>query len=439
MLSRELKHFHSENRTHVTTKNFRGTEITADNAVNAPMDLTLYGASEQAAEYIQAEGGSKQTVTTDPVSPSPDYPAEITPAIAAGTYKVMLSDGLYELEIPDMYGYTDVVDGVTYFDKLMIDKVSKQARLKQCLKIYEFTGKEGFVDWYGGHDSREGFYRRVIEDGKNQRVISNYFTQEVKNSSNYNPHMDNAMTLNYYILIKTANWESADDFNAWLAECYANGNPLKALYALKTPVYTEIPLTKAEDSAAPYLPLTAYEVLTPSEEYPYRIYPSSEIMLKCTDGQRVNSTKLPLMGYAMEVSDFAQSNLTVDGKYYLADILEYDAKRDKLYRYKFIDDTLLDCTIPLKDQTQAILAEPVVEELTAGDGEYDFKEVKSIQGSCTVSAESYSEDDTPHPAFLRMEARIKLLSTDAKIKNNITYEALSSYTYDELYEGIPYE
>lgn len=187
---------------------------------------------------------------------------------------------------------------------------------------------------------------------------------------------------------------------------------------------------------APYDYLKIYGASAQTEGDGGRIYPSSEITLKCTDGEKVNSIKIPFIGYAMEVSDIAKSNLNACGKYFLADYIEYSLRSNKAYRHRFIDDTLLDHSLPMKDQLQAILSEPIVEEITMSDEEYSFQSISSIQNKCVMSAESYSTDGLPHPNPMFFEATVKKIAYDSG-ETRPTYDELSNCTYNELYIAIP--
>ena len=60
--------FHSQNHAVVHKESATGQEIVAENTANAPLELRIYGASEQGE-------------STEPVSPSPDYPSEIVSAV----------------------------------------------------------------------------------------------------------------------------------------------------------------------------------------------------------------------------------------------------------------------------------------------------------------------------------------------------------------------
>ena len=119
--------------------------------------------------------------------------------------------------------------------------------------------------------------------------------------------------------------------------------------------------------------------------YPLGISPLSEIAVKCTNGNKTESTRIPLVGNSIEVSNFVNSNLTFNEKYYVADYILYDSKKDKLYRYKFINENLIDYTMPLKDQVQAILTEPIIEEIMIDNEDYCLKNIKSFQDKCEIS------------------------------------------------------
>ena len=496
-----------------------------------------------------------------PVSPSPDYPSDITPLVAAGTYKIGTKDGRYLITLPAMYSAGGACD------KLMFDKISKTARVKRECGDITFNGTEGWV-----YVTQGGGYIRFMttvstnateQSDSTANLLCNRFP-----SASWSGGIDNSENVHTYsgdnrigvtIKAERLSENTANGFKAWLTE-----HPIRVLYKLKTPAYTELTVTKTggglsytevpwkiygknlfstervvystqlkytrisnnsfkfegsktspsetpgvmfslnlpagtyrltfkktfknsvsskfrpneimirknshngnilkmwqmggdcenkldgcvitlnEDCTKLFFnfyasifvtALTDYlmriediqlekgstltdfeaynaappESLTPSVDYPHKIYTSREMTLKCTSRNTVNSTKIPLVGNAVEVSDFANSNLTVDGKYYCADYIEYNSATDKAYRHKVIDDTLLNTTLPIKDQTKAILAKPTVEEITAGYDTYIFKDVPSIQDGFTLTTESYSTDRLPHPKPLNLEASVKVI------------------------------
>ena len=513
---------------------------------------------------MQLEEGSTLTdyEAFVPDSPSADYPSEITPLIAAGTYKIGTKDARYLIELPDMY------EAGGACDKLMFDKISKTARVKRECGDITFNGTENWAYVI----KRDGYVRFMTTISTNatgqsnstanllcDRFPSASWSGGVENSENVHTYSgDNRIGVT--IKAERLSENTANGFKAWLTE-----HPIRVLYKLKTPAYTELAVTKISgglsysryaevpwkiygknlfstervviypklkytrisnnsfklsgdttvsdvnaidfslnvsagtyrltfratfrnskmnfapnylfirkdafngtiiispnmgkdcenkqysyaftleedcpklfinfyanvqptvftdylmliediqlEKASTATEFEAYnavppESLTPSVDYPHKIYTSREMALKCTGGDTVNSTKIPLMGNAMEVSDIAQSNLVLDGKYYLSDYIEYNSATDKAYRHKVIDDTLFNTTLPIKDQTQAILAEPTSEEITAGYDTYIFKDVQSIQDGFTLTTESYSTDGLPHPKPLNLEASVKAI------------------------------
>ena len=60
--------FHSQNHAVVHSESMTGQEITAENTANAPLEMRIYGVSQQEQ-------------TAEPDSPSPDYPSEIKSAV----------------------------------------------------------------------------------------------------------------------------------------------------------------------------------------------------------------------------------------------------------------------------------------------------------------------------------------------------------------------
>ena len=148
------------------------------------------------------------------------------------------------------------------------------------------------------------------------------------------------------------------------------------------------------------------ESLSPSADYPHKIYPSQEFLLKSNGGGAEYSTKVLYAGCAIEVSDSSQANLTADGKHYIADYIEYDSKADTAKRYRYIDESLLDYTMQSKDQTQAVLQTPQTETITPDTDEYAFKNVKSIPGGCTVSCGTYAGGEALFPLQIKAAAKV---------------------------------
>jgi len=60
--------FHSQNHAVVHSESMTGQEITAENTANAPLEMRIYGVSQQEQ-------------TAEPDSPSPEYPSEIKSAV----------------------------------------------------------------------------------------------------------------------------------------------------------------------------------------------------------------------------------------------------------------------------------------------------------------------------------------------------------------------
>lgn len=109
------------------------------------------------------------------------------------------------------------------------------------------------------------------------------------------------------------------------------------------------------------------------------------IKLKCSGLLTSNETKIPFVGNAIEVTDYNKANLIVEGKYYVSDYIEYNCKTNESYRHIYIDDTLINYNISLKDQTQALLVTPVVEKINSTDEQYCFEILKTFQEECEVA------------------------------------------------------
>ena len=364
MISRELKHFHNENRTHVTKKEYAGAEITAENAVNAPMDLKIYGASYQKVTK-QGKNLFDMDKKFDDVIPSL---AHNTAAYQCDKEKVSETEWRF-------YNMTKGGNGNAYFVIPFSTKKSTDYVLSLTVNGLGLGGSIG-IDTDTSSDTTADRWNLARKGWKS--IITETET-DIRISFSFN----------------------SGDYELLYFRGYFTHNATNESYCL----FKEMQL---EEGTTP----TDYEAFvpdSPTEEYPSLIYTSREMTLKCTGGVTVNSTKIPLIGNAMEVSDIAQSNLVLDGKYYLSDYIEYNSAADKTYRHKFIDDKLLNTTLPIKDQTQAILAKPTVEEITAVDGEYSFKDAKSVQDGFTLTTESYSKDGLPHPKPMYIEAKIKVI------------------------------
>lgn len=173
------------------------------------------------------------------------------------------------------------------------------------------------------------------------------------------------------------------------------------------------------------------------DDYSSEIYPLSKIVLKCTNGIKVNNVKIPFVGYAVETSDSEKSNITIDGKHYIADYIEYDSKRNKAYSYKFIDETLLNPTFSLKDQLQAILTEPIVEEIIMENEEYYFKNFKSIQNKCEITLQEIGDNQFDFDEFVELGAYSGIEYVD--LDNEKIYEYMGEEEYLYYKVNIPYD
>lgn len=500
-----------------TTKNADGT-YSAVQTMTAKADGSLiirfrYGLDDPVfyckAWDIMLEPGSSKTTFEPfvPSSPSTKYPSEITPTVAAGTYKVVLSDGVYELTIPDLYG------GVAgYTDKVIIDEISKTARLKKEIdeSLLDFTKTIGentqailltpsYADItltkvsnstvytsttpylpltaygknlttaravYGpAYKFKDTLYEELIEDGrecirftdnntipfqgiafkeKTQYTVS-FDTKTVIKSN------DNAMNSWAFAFTYTDGTYTPITINRnadWThKKATSSAGKTVAYIGLKSQtwvnwVYIDINTFQFEEgkAATELEPFNATppESLSPSKDFPHYIYSAREMRIKSV-GAKTVSTKMQIIGNAMEVTDFTKSNLVLGGRFFVADYIEYISATNKAYRYKFIDDTLLDNTAELKDQLQAILKEPMVEELTPGSDRYVFKDIKSDQYGFVVSTESYSTDGLPNPAISQIDIEVKVVKgagNTYNTLNNYTYDELSDYTYDELSSNL---
>ena len=495
MISRELKHFHNENRTHVTKKEYSGVEISVgktpmgknlldmDKVVNERQVSSLTSGSQYCAIQLKSNtsytlttncytdtlasffltlpnvvtstvnngvysGATYRTATTDETGIlwvwtrviDDGIPILDTSEFDNGTYWAQLEEGNtatgYEPFIRDAYPVNAPMDlkiyGASYqkvtkqgknlfdMDKKFDDVIPQLAHATayQCDKeklsetewrFYNFTKGGTKISYFVMPFSTKKNTDYVLSLTVNGLGLSGYIGIDTRTTSNTTADQWNLAVKNWKDIITETETDIRTSFSfnsrdyelLYFRGYFSQGSATDESYCL----FKEMQLEEGNT-------LTDYEPFVPdapTEEYPSLIYPSKEITLKCTGGDTVNSTKIPLIGNAMEVSDIAQSNLVLDGKYYLSDYIEYNSATDKAYRHKFIDDTLFNTTLPIKDQTQAILAEPTVEEITAGDGEYSFKDAKSVQDGFTLTTESYSKDGLPHPKPMYIEAKIKVI------------------------------
>ena len=97
----------------------------------------------------------------------------------------------------------------------------------------------------------------------------------------------------------------------------------------------------------------------------------SNLILKVESKDKSFSTNIPYIGNAIE-----------------ADYIHYNPNTNTAKRYKVIDENLIDYSIPLIDQFQAFLSEPVIEDIEMTMDEYFFENIKSIQDECKISLNS---------------------------------------------------
>ena len=581
MTNKELKYVHSENRAHVIEKEYEGTEFDIPYAVNAPMNIKLYGNAEQKAKYIQANGGSIQketvqgknlfdknrytyentiirfdislleigkvytlstssniewfkisngnqgynsvafndatngfstytfTMTRDanipetltqylyisvhmdngfikdigeidgidiqieegttateyepfvPTSPSVNYPSEIIPSIAADTYKVELDDGTYEITIPDMYGVGE------YCDKVIIDEVSKTARLKQEIYAEQLDNTKSIEANIQAILTTPTYAELPLTkvDSSNAELLpltafgKNLFDMDILGELGWSKQEDGS----YYVekpqtVIHKVLWENKEfytgqlhirqklfyvteetkrgaaiqieytdgtieeqlnaglKYNVWCEIHHTSiaGKIVKKLSftygSSAVPTYTKDIVITKDTSLAEYEPFnpTPPESLVPSKDYPHKIYPSSYTITSSTDNDTLK-LYIPNGGYAVEVNSKINANLEIDGKYYIADILEYDDKENIAIMHSYIDESLFDYTKPILGQIEVVKTNVENEVVGITENDYNFSNFTTLQDDCTITTTAESELLNP----LWIDINYKALKTEA--------------------------
>ena len=122
--------FHSQNHAVVHSESMTGQEITAENTANAPLEMRIYGVSQQEQ-------------TAEPDSPSPEYPSEIKSAVdfEVGSGNTTATIDQVLRGIPDGSGgwaardYIEVKDGAVKHIKRIDESL-----LDETVKLEEQTG-----------------------------------------------------------------------------------------------------------------------------------------------------------------------------------------------------------------------------------------------------------------------------------------------------------
>ena len=154
----------------------------------------------------------------------------------------------------------------------------------------------------------------------------------------------------------------------------------------------------------------------------------SNLILKVESKDKSFSTNIPYIGNAIEVSDIERANIVIEEQFYYADYIHYNPNTNTAKRYKVIDENLIDYSIPLIDQFQAFLSEPVIEDIEMTMDEYFFENIKSIQDECKISLNSIDMNENMK---ILMEFTIKTLK-------DIEFD-FDEFDANTKYTGIEYE
>ena len=160
----------------------------------------------------------------------------------------------------------------------------------------------------------------------------------------------------------------------------------------------------------------------------------NSFILKSTNNNKTYSTKIPFVGNAIEVTNPELSNVSYNGKNYVADYIEYNSKTNKASRYKFIDESLLEFNRAFKDQLQAILQQPIIEEIIMDDENYFFESIKSIQDKCKISLEYDNQFNFDTFVKLGGYSGIRYIN----LENEYLYEFIGDEEYLYYKVFIPY-
>lgn len=250
-MNRELMHYHTENRTHTSVKEYQGERLELENTVQAPAGFKLYGNSLQSGKYRLVKGKSTQEGT-----PSLNEPYDIIPNITAGVYRIALKDGIYEAEIPyDMHGISDDM-----CDKLFLEENKKVLRLKREYLLFTPSAVYTYAQW-----TQSGSLAVTFQ---NTNFVMNSMTKcthaegsEILYVGTVKDGTYSFIQTSVYIrtteepLISTTAKSEAQE---WLTEQSEAGTPLRFLCRLQTPEYYEIELTEVESSKASDLPFEVY-------------------------------------------------------------------------------------------------------------------------------------------------------------------------------------
>lgn len=174
----------------------------------------------------------------------------------------------------------------------------------------------------------------------------------------------------------------------------------------------------------------SYQII--SDDYVSDMYSLSNVILKIegANGEK-NFTKVPFVGNAIEVTDKEKANLFFDGRYYIADYIEYNSYFDTAYRYKFINTALINNNIPLVNQLQAVYEEPVIETIIPNENEYAFNKLKTCQGKCSINL--ISDNQINLNDFLNEDDIANIVQVEVDEKKLIRYTGDKEFLFCKNY------
>lgn len=199
------------------TTTVSGTSVTVENTYNDQIDsLVIYGACEQ-------------DTSTDPESPSPDYPSEIR--CVGGTLTVSNLGGTKQttMDVPDLYAVGDVQD------VLHVDHGQKMVWVERNCAYLALTS-DAVIGLYSSGGNGVFFYNVLPVSLSRPMYVSNRssYSALIYNSDLFWVGVNN--TTVYWIgVLDTLNITTTSEFRDWLDE-----NPTYIIYQLATPTIEEL-------------------------------------------------------------------------------------------------------------------------------------------------------------------------------------------------------
>ena len=210
--------FHSQNHAVVHSESMTGQEITAENTANAPLEMRIYGVSQQEQ-------------TAEPDSPSPDYPSEIKSAVdfEVGSGNTTATIDQVLRGIPDGSGgwaardYIEVKDGIVRL-------------VRECGEI-AFDGTETWFDYIANF----GTASYNLPHKPSTPVLCTHGLYGKKSEGGF-VGWASVSAIGFYP--ELAGVDSVAGWQAWLAAQNTAGSPVKVVYALDVAQVTDITSTE---------------------------------------------------------------------------------------------------------------------------------------------------------------------------------------------------